>query len=63
MGAVIWFANAPLAPYTTGPGLVRWAAMFALVGTGALVYFAATFVFGAFAVADVKALLRRKKAT
>lgn len=61
MGAVMWFANAPLAPWTTGPGLHRWIAMFALVTTGALVYFAATFLFGAFRVADVRRLIRRPK--
>ncbi|KQT32819.1 murein biosynthesis protein MurJ [Sphingomonas sp. Leaf412] len=63
MGAVIWFANKPLEPWTTGASLHRWIAMFALVGAGALVYFAATFLFGAFYVADVKTLLRRKRAS
>jgi putative peptidoglycan lipid II flippase len=59
MAAVMWFANAPLAPYTTGPSLYRWGAMFVLVSAGAIVYFAATFLFGAFRAADVRRLFRR----
>lgn len=61
MGAVMYFANAPLAPYTTGPGVQRWIAMFALVSAGAIVYFAATFLFGAFSVSDIRTLVRRPK--
>lgn len=59
MGAVMWFANAPLKPYTTGTSTERWGAMLALVTSGALVYLAATFVFGAFRLADVRRLIRR----
>ncbi len=59
MGAVMWFANAPLAPYTTGASLARWGAMFVLVAAGALVYFAATFLFGALRPADLRRLIRR----
>ena len=59
MGAVMWFANAPLAPYTTGASLARWGAMFVLVAAGALVYFAATFLFGALRPADIRRLIRR----
>ena len=60
MGAVLWFASDAFAPYTTGPSLIRWAAMFVLVTGGAIVYFAATLAFGAFRPTEVKALLRRK---
>jgi putative peptidoglycan lipid II flippase len=60
MGVVMWFANVLFTPYTTGPGLTRWAAMFVLVAVGGLVYLAATFATGAFRPADVKALLRRR---
>ncbi|MEH3158433.1 MAG: murein biosynthesis integral membrane protein MurJ [Sphingomonas taxi] len=60
MGAVMWFAGDLFRPYTTGASLVRWAAMFVLVGTGALVYAAATFATGAFRLADLRQLIRRK---
>jgi putative peptidoglycan lipid II flippase len=59
MGAVMWFANDLFRPYTTGPSMERWGAMLALVTCGALVYFAATFLFGAFRPADVRKLVRR----
>lgn len=61
MGVVMWFANALFVPYTTGPSLTRWAAMFVLVALGGVVYLAATFLFGAFRLADVKALISRKR--
>jgi putative peptidoglycan lipid II flippase len=59
MGAVMWFANDLFRPYTTGPSLQRWGAMLVLVSAGALVYFAATFLFGAFRLADIRRLVRR----
>ncbi len=59
MGVVLWFANDLFRPYTTGPGLQRWGAMFVLVAAGSLVYAAATFVFGAFRLADAKRLIRK----
>ena len=59
MGVVMWFANDLFRPYTTGPSLHRWGAMLVLVSAGALVYFAATFLFGAFRMADVRRLVRR----
>jgi putative peptidoglycan lipid II flippase len=55
----MWFANDLIRPYTTGASLRRWGAMLALVSAGGLVYGAATFLFGAFRVADVRRLVRR----
>ena len=59
MGAVMFFLTDLFTPYVTGTSLHRWAAMFVLVGAGALVYFAATFLFGAFRPADIRKLVRR----
>ncbi|WP_085809546.1 murein biosynthesis integral membrane protein MurJ [Sphingomonas sp. TZW2008] len=59
MGAVMWFTADLFRPYTTGPALERWGSMLVLVTTGALVYVAATFLFGAFRPADVRSLVRR----
>ena len=59
MGVVLWCANDLFRPYTSGPSLHRWAAMLVLVSAGTLVYGAATFLFGAFRIADVRRLVRR----
>ncbi|QNE31051.1 murein biosynthesis integral membrane protein MurJ [Sphingomonas sp. NBWT7] len=59
MGAVMWFAVDLFRPYTLGTALERWGSMLVLVTTGALVYVAATFLFGAFRPADVRSLVRR----
>jgi len=59
MGGVMWFANEPLRSWTTGPATERWAAMLALVGAGGIVYLVATFLFGAFRVADIRKLVRK----
>ncbi len=59
MGAILYFANDLFRPYTTGPSLERWGAMFVLVAMGGLVYVAATFLFGAFRLADARRLIRR----
>lgn len=59
MGVVMYFANDLFRPYTTGPSLARWGAMFVLVALGGLVYAAATFLFGAFRLADARRLIRR----
>ncbi len=60
MGVVMYFANDLFRPYTTGPSLERWGAMFVLVALGGLVYVAATFLFGAFRLADARRLIRRQ---
>ncbi|MGY4396567.1 putative peptidoglycan lipid II flippase [Sphingomonas sp. UYAg733] len=60
MGIAMYFLDDLFTPYTTGPSLTRWAAMFILVGTGGLVYAVACFVLRAYRPADLRALLRRK---
>ncbi|HEX8485627.1 murein biosynthesis integral membrane protein MurJ [Sphingomonas sp.] len=60
MGAVMWGLNGLFQPYVAGAAIERWGAMLALVGTGAVVYAAATFATGAFRVADIRALVRRR---
>ena len=62
MGVVLWLLAGRFAPYTTGPGLRRWAAMAVLVTLGGGVYAAATFALGAFRLADVRRLVRRERA-
>jgi len=59
MGGVMYLLLDLFRPYVTGAGIERWGAMLALVATGALVYTAASFLFGALRPADVRALLRR----
>jgi len=61
MGAVLWTLQGLLTPYTHGTWTVRLAALAALVGGGALVYFAATLLLGAFTRDDLR-LFRRKRA-
>ena len=63
MGAVMWFLNDRFAPYTTGPGLTRWAAMIVLVSTGGLVYGLACLVLRAYLPSDLRAMFRRRRAT
>ena len=59
MGGVLWWFSDLMQPYTSGSNLVRWAALAVLVGTGMLVYAAATFATGAFTVRDLRQLIRR----
>ena len=59
MGAVLWFLADRFAPYTTGPSLERWGAMFVLVAFGGLVYGLAALVFGAFRLRDIARFVRR----
>ena len=61
MGAVIWFIQAPLMPYTHAGWARRIGALAVLVGAGAAVYAAATFALGAFSRDDLR-LLRRGSA-
>ncbi|WP_374945133.1 murein biosynthesis integral membrane protein MurJ [Sphingomonas sp.] len=60
MGAVMWWLNDLFQPYVAGPSIQRWGAMGTLVATGGVVYAAATFATGAFRVADIRALVRRR---
>ena len=62
MGAVLWALQGLLTPYTHGTWTVRFAALTVLVGGGAMVYFAATLLFGAFSRDDLRLLFRRKRA-
>ncbi|KQU55936.1 murein biosynthesis protein MurJ [Sphingomonas sp. Leaf339] len=59
MGAAMWFLNILFEPYVTGTSLERWLALAVLVGTGCVVYAAATVLTGAVRIADLKKLVRR----
>jgi putative peptidoglycan lipid II flippase len=63
MGAVLWWLQGYAAPYTQGTWTIRLAALAALVGGGALVYAAATFLMGAFTRDDLRFLRRRRAAS
>ena len=64
MMGVVLLLLAPIAdPYLTRSLLIRATALIVLCGGGCLVYFAACFVTGAFALDDLKLLLRRRAAT
>lgn len=62
MGAALFGADQLVAPWTTGAILHRVIGMVALVGAGAIVYALACLVTGAFRLADLRALLRRRAA-
>ena len=63
MGAVMWFFEGRLMPYTHGGWLVRFATLTVLVGSGVVVYGVATLVLGAFSRDDIALFLRRPKAS
>mgnify|MGYP001806526900 CR=1 FL=1 len=63
MGATLLLIAPPIEPYLTGALWVRAAALSALVGAGVAVYGVACIVTGAFRLSDLRALLRRKKAS
>jgi len=60
MGAAVYGFDQLLDPYLSGRIWERYAALVVLVGTGCAIYGAACFVTGAFRVADLKALIRRR---
>jgi putative peptidoglycan lipid II flippase len=60
MGAVVWLLAPYADPWLTRSLLERGLALAALVGGGALVYALACFLTGAFAIADLTALVRRR---
>lgn len=62
MGAALFGADQLVAPWTTGAILHRVIGMVALVGAGAIVYALACLATGAFRLADLRALLRRRAA-
>jgi len=59
MGAAMFLLNDLFTPYVTGSTIERWGALAVLVGTGGLVYAAATVLTGAVRPADLKRLIRR----
>jgi putative peptidoglycan lipid II flippase len=62
MGGVLFVLTPYADPYLTGSLLVRIAALSILVAGGATVYAVACFLTGAFAIDDLRALLRRRRA-
>ncbi|URW74420.1 murein biosynthesis integral membrane protein MurJ [Sphingomonas donggukensis] len=63
MGAALYGGEALLDPYLTATFWIRVAALAVLVSAGAAVYGIACFVTGAYRVADLKALVRRRSQT
>jgi putative peptidoglycan lipid II flippase len=59
MGIALFFLTPLVDPYLTRSLMVRVAALSALVGGGAAIYFLACFATRAFALSDLKALARR----
>jgi putative peptidoglycan lipid II flippase len=62
MGAALFASDRLLDPWLNGAMATRYLALIALVCAGVTVYAVASFVTGAFRPADVKTLLRRRKA-
>ena len=62
MGGTLFGLDLLVAPYMTGPLLIRFAALMGLVGGGVAIYGIACFVTGAYRVSDLKALVRRRRA-
>ena len=60
MGAALFFITPAVSPYLTGSILRRGGGLVVLVGAGMLVYAVGCFLTGAFALDDVKLLLRRR---
>jgi len=60
MGAAIWFLAPYANPWLTRSLLERGLALAVLVGGGVAVYGASCFLTGAFALRDLKTLLRRR---
>ncbi|MGP6087705.1 murein biosynthesis integral membrane protein MurJ [Antarctobacter jejuensis] len=61
MGAVLWGGNLILAPWLAIPYL-RLAALFGLIALGVVAYGIAGQVLGAFSLAEMKAIVRRRRA-
>lgn len=62
MGGVLWAGQGLVTPYVHGTWVIRIAAMAGLVTAGVVVYGLATVLSGAFSKADLKLLLRRRRA-
>ena len=61
MGGVLWAVQGQVMPYVHGSWLARIAALTVLVSAGGAVYAVATFLLGAFSLADLQFLRRRRK--
>ena len=62
MAAALYAGETLLDPYLTGSVLMRFAALAVLVGAGGAIYAIACFATGAYRLADLKALVRRRAA-
>jgi putative peptidoglycan lipid II flippase len=62
MGAVLWPLQVLFIPYVHGTWIIRGATLAVLVGTGCLVYGAATMIMRTFTLAELKAQFSRRKA-
>ena len=60
MGAALFGLDILIEPYTTGPILIRFLALAGLVAGGFSIYGLACFLTGAYRIADMKALIRRR---
>ncbi|MET0251228.1 MAG: lipid II flippase MurJ, partial [Novosphingobium sp.] len=60
MGAVVWAAQGLVMPHIRGEWIERFGALALLVSGGCLVYAAAALALGAFSVADLRFLRRRR---
>ena len=60
MGAALYWFTPVVAPYLTGSVARRATGLFALVGAGVAIYAMACFLTGAFALDDVKLLIKRR---
>jgi len=60
MGGVLYLLGPYADPYLTRGFLIRVAALGILCSGGAIVYFLASFLTGAFALDDIRILLRRR---
>lgn len=63
MGAALWFLNDALAPWLGGPEWQRLAALALLIASGGFGYFAVAVLSGGIAAGELKALLRRGRAS
>ncbi len=63
MGAVVFAFDRLLDPWLNGRLIERYAALAVLVGSGVTLYGIACFATGAYRIADLKALIRRRAAT
>ena len=61
MGVALWALQGRVMPYVHGSWLARIAALTVLVSAGGAVYAVATFALGAFSLADLQFLRRRRK--